>query len=76
MLQYIDLRLGLHFVHPISVFTAVMVDHRGTHGLHCTLIKQGIIPAMQRSMTSSIGLSAKIPSHLEPTGLYQFSLAT
>lgn len=52
----------------------VMVDHRSTHGLHCTLSKDrhpqhaALNDIFKRALDA-----AKIPSHLEPTGLYRLN---
>ena len=69
----VGLRLGLHLCQPHEcTLCGVAVDELGTHGLSCRFSKgrharhSAVNYIIKRAMDS-----AKIPSHLEPVGLYR-----
>ena len=69
----VGLRLGLHLCQSHEcTLCGVAVDELGTHGLSCRFSKgrharhSAVNDIIKRAMDS-----AKIPSHLEPVGLYR-----
>ena len=63
----VDLRLGLPLGHSHSCASCGSeVDKSGTHGLSCCSRHAAVNDIIQRALDS-----AKIPSHLDPLGLYR-----
>ena len=69
----VGLRLGLSLCRPhMCTSCGVEVDNLGTHGLSCRFSKgrHSRHAAINDSIKRSLAC-AKVPSHLEPTGLYR-----